>query len=94
MKRISLIALALAMAAAAAPRAFADGETIAVLTKNQTNPFFQAERIGAAKAAAEHARQGAAIRADPARQHPRTDEPDRRRRHQEARRDRHGAGRL
>jgi ribose transport system substrate-binding protein len=53
MKRVSLIALALAMAAAAAPRAFADGETIAVLTKNQTNPFFQAERIGAAKAAAE-----------------------------------------
>lgn len=53
MRRISLIALALAMAAAAAPRAFADGETIAVLTKNQTNPFFQAERIGAAMAAAE-----------------------------------------
>ena len=53
MKRISLIALALAMAGASAPRAFADGETIAVLTKNQTNPFFQAERIGAAKAAAE-----------------------------------------
>ena len=31
--------------------AFADGETIAVLTKNQTNPFFQAERIGADRAA-------------------------------------------
>ena len=53
MRRISLIALALAMAAATAPRAFADGETIAVLTKNQTNPFFQAERIGAAMAAGE-----------------------------------------
>jgi ribose transport system substrate-binding protein len=33
--------------------ALADGETIAVFTKNQTNPFFAAERIGAAKAAAE-----------------------------------------
>src|ERR1700677_2235965 len=53
MKRVSIITLALAMATAAAPHAFADGETIAVLTKNQTNPFFQAERIGAAKAAAE-----------------------------------------
>ncbi|MFZ2106034.1 MAG: sugar ABC transporter substrate-binding protein [Roseiarcus sp.] len=53
MRRISLIALVLAMAATTAPRAFADGETIAVLTKNQTNPFFQAERIGAAMAAAE-----------------------------------------
>ena len=53
MRRTSLIALALAMVGAAAPRAFADGETIAVLTKNQTNPFFQAERIGAAKAAAD-----------------------------------------
>jgi ribose transport system substrate-binding protein len=52
MKRVSIIALALALSAAAAPRAFADGETIAVLTKNQTNPFFQAERVGAAKAAA------------------------------------------
>lgn len=31
--------------------AFAAGETIAVLTKNQTNPFFQAERVGAQKAA-------------------------------------------
>ena len=53
MRRISLIALVFAMVGAAAPRAFADGETIAVLTKNQTNPFFQAERIGAAKAAAD-----------------------------------------
>ncbi len=51
MKRISLIALALALTGVAAPSAFADGETIAVLTKNQTNPFFQAERVGAAKAA-------------------------------------------
>ena len=53
MKRISLIALALALTGVGASSAFADGETIAVLTKNQTNPFFQAERIGAAKAAEE-----------------------------------------
>jgi len=53
MKRTALIALALAMTAATAPRALADGETIAVLTKNQTNPFFQSERVGAAKAAAD-----------------------------------------
>ncbi len=51
MKRISIIALALAAMAGTAPVALADGETIAVLTKNQTNPFFQAERVGAAKAA-------------------------------------------
>ena len=30
----------------------ADGETVALFTKNQTNPFFSAERIGAEKAAA------------------------------------------
>ena len=53
MKRTALIVMALAMTTATAPRALADGETIAVLTKNQTNPFFQAERVGAAKAAAE-----------------------------------------
>ncbi len=35
-----------------ASSALADGETVALLTKNQTNPFFQAERIGAEKAAA------------------------------------------
>jgi ribose transport system substrate-binding protein len=38
--------VALAIAAPLAP-AFADGETIAVFTKNQTNPYFQAVRIGA-----------------------------------------------
>jgi ribose transport system substrate-binding protein len=31
----------------------ADGETIAVFTKNQTNPFFQNVRVGAANAAAQ-----------------------------------------
>ena len=31
--------------------ALADGETIAVFTKNQTNPFFQTVRVGAEAAA-------------------------------------------
>ncbi len=31
--------------------AFADGETIAVFTKNQTNPYFQTVRVGADVAA-------------------------------------------
>ena len=31
--------------------AWADGETIAVFTKNQTNPYFQAVRVGADAAA-------------------------------------------
>jgi ribose transport system substrate-binding protein len=53
MKHVAMTVLALAMTAAAAPQALADGETIAVLTKNQTNPFFQAERVGAARAAAD-----------------------------------------
>jgi ribose transport system substrate-binding protein len=53
MSRSTILALGLAVGAvtALAQPAFADGETIAVLTKNQTNPFFQAERVGAAKAA-------------------------------------------
>ena len=46
--RIALTALTLA---AFATPAIAGGETIALLTKNQTNPFFQAERIGGQKAA-------------------------------------------
>jgi ribose transport system substrate-binding protein len=53
MSRSTILAFGLAAGAAMAltQPAFADGETIAVLTKNQTNPFFQAERVGAAKAA-------------------------------------------
>ena len=43
---------AFVLAAIAAVPVRADGETIAFFTKNQTNPFFEAERIGAAKAAA------------------------------------------
>ena len=51
---MSLTRLGLAAALAstfAAPAAFADGETIAVFTKNQTNPYFQTVRIGADVAA-------------------------------------------
>lgn len=50
MKR--MLALATLALFAATAQARADGETVAVFTKNQTNPFFAAERIGAAKAAA------------------------------------------
>lgn len=42
---------ATAMAALAAGAAWADGESIAVFTKNQTNPFFEAVRVGTEKAA-------------------------------------------
>ncbi len=31
--------------------AFADAETVAVFTKNQTNPFFESIRVGTANAA-------------------------------------------
>jgi ribose transport system substrate-binding protein len=43
--------LATAMVIAATGIACADGETIAVFTKNQTNPFFQNVRVGAENAA-------------------------------------------
>ena len=46
---VSLAAAALGLAATAPARA--DGETIAVFTKNQTNPYFQAVRVGADAAA-------------------------------------------
>lgn len=46
------LALALLCLFAACRAAHADGETVAVFTKNQTNPFFAAERLGAQKAAA------------------------------------------
>jgi len=39
------------VSAIASTAAWADGETIAVFTKNQTNPYFQAVRVGAAAAA-------------------------------------------
>lgn len=41
--------LATTLLTAAAP-ALADGETIAIFTKNQTNPYFQALRVGAEQA--------------------------------------------
>jgi ribose transport system substrate-binding protein len=40
-------ALSFLMATALTSRAHADGETIAVFTKNQTNPYFQTVRVGA-----------------------------------------------
>jgi len=38
--------------------ALAAGETIAVFTKNQTNPYFQTVRVGAEAAAKSHLRAG------------------------------------
>jgi len=49
MKYLS-VASVLAVVAIASP-AFADGETIAVFTKNQTNPYFQNVRVGTEAAA-------------------------------------------
>ena len=43
--------LSVLVAAAVSTTAWADGETIAVFTKNQTNPYFQAVRVGADAAA-------------------------------------------
>lgn len=45
--RFTIVGLSMAFAGSA----LADGETIAVFTKNQTNPFFQAVRVGADVAA-------------------------------------------
>ena len=47
----TLGAVSMLIAAAAATSAYADGETIAVFTKNQTNPYFQTVRVGADAAA-------------------------------------------
>ena len=44
---LGYLALPLLMAAALTTQARADGETIAVFTKNQTNPFFQTKQVGA-----------------------------------------------
>src|SRR3954449_11710172 len=46
-QKLGYLALPLLMAAALTTQARADGETIAVFTKNQTNPFFQTVRVGA-----------------------------------------------
>jgi ribose transport system substrate-binding protein len=46
-QKLGYLAVPLLMAAAFTTQARADGETIAVFTKNQTNPFFQTVRVGA-----------------------------------------------
>ncbi|MGO4712842.1 sugar ABC transporter substrate-binding protein [Bradyrhizobium sp. 2TAF24] len=51
MKTTTCAILAVLASAAAAGSAFADNETIAVFTKNQTNPYFQTVRVGADAAA-------------------------------------------
>src|SRR5580765_6197287 len=48
---ISVISVSIVVIAIAAGRVFADGEKIAVFTKNQTNPYFQMLRMGADNAA-------------------------------------------
>jgi ribose transport system substrate-binding protein len=50
--RLTVVALVACAVFVVGSPAMADGATIAVLTKNQTNPQFQVMRIGAAKAAA------------------------------------------
>jgi len=50
-KGLICIALPLVLSAGLATAARADGETVAVFTKNQTNPFFQTVRVGADLAA-------------------------------------------
>ena len=51
MKRLTAIAATMLCSAALSSHAFADGETLAVFTKNQTNPYFQTVRVGADAAA-------------------------------------------
>src|SRR5262249_12743406 len=50
-QRLGYLAPPLLMAAAFAAPAYADGESIAVFTKNQTNPYFQTVRVRAEVAA-------------------------------------------
>jgi ribose transport system substrate-binding protein len=51
MKHLAISFVAMATALGSAGAAHADGETIAVFTKNQTNPYFQAVRLGSEAAA-------------------------------------------
>ena len=53
LNRMVATALTLSLCAWQPLAAHADGETIALLTKNQTNPFFAAERLGGEEAAQE-----------------------------------------
>ena len=47
----AILLISMLSVAGFAGQAFADGETVAVFTKNQTNPFFESIRVGAANAA-------------------------------------------
>ena len=49
--RLNIFVSASALSLAAISPACADGETVAVFTKNQTNPFFQVVRVASEKAA-------------------------------------------
>jgi ribose transport system substrate-binding protein len=51
MKKLTTTAATLLCSVALTSYALADGETIAVFTKNQTNPYFQTVRVGADAAA-------------------------------------------
>jgi ribose transport system substrate-binding protein len=51
MKKAILLVSMLGIGGLAGGSALADGETVAVFTKNQTNPFFESIRVGATKAA-------------------------------------------
>ena len=51
MKKLAAIATTVLCTAGLSSYAFADGETLAVFTKNQTNPYFQTVRVGADAAA-------------------------------------------
>ena len=51
MKKLAAIATTLLCTAGLSSYAFADGETLAVFTENQTNPYFQTVRVGADAAA-------------------------------------------
>src|SRR6516165_5177038 len=51
MKALHLCLAVVIAAATSGGLAYAEGETIAVFTKNQTNPFFQNVRVGAESAA-------------------------------------------
>jgi ribose transport system substrate-binding protein len=50
-ERIFVISASIAALAVTSSRVYADGEKIAVFTKNQTNPYFQMLRLGADNAA-------------------------------------------
>ena len=76
------------------PPALADGETIAVFTKNQTNPYFQTCGSAPRPRPKRSNAKIAALHPDQAGQHPRAAQPGRGRDRQEAERHRLHAGRL